>query len=323
MRLAYRRSDALPVIPTLPDRLISELQQRLLAWYAVNRRDLPWRGRSDPYEILVAEVMLQQTGVERVAAVYERFLAEFPGFAALAAARRQEVLRAWAGLGYNRRAVYLHECARVVVERHGGCLPSEPEALRRLPGLGPYTVAALLSFAFGRDVPAIDTNVRRVLGRLLSLAPRDERQLRAAAELLVPAGRSVDWNQALMDLGAVLCTAGQPRCSLCPLEDLCGWARGQPEVRRNGDRVSPVLQVAERPEPYLGSRRFLRGRIVAILRDLAPGTLLTIADLQARLAAAGAHVGIPHLAEIVRSLAAEGLATVHGDDRDVRVGPPD
>src|SRR5689334_19848011 len=138
------------------------IQTALLAWYAAHRRDLPWRRDPTPYRVLISEIMLQQTQVDRVIPYFEQFTTRFPDFAALAAAPRADVIRLWAGLGYNRRAVQLHELARIVVERHDGELPSDREALRALPGIGPYTAGAILSIAFGQDEPALDTNVRRV-----------------------------------------------------------------------------------------------------------------------------------------------------------------
>src|SRR5262249_26818104 len=210
---------------------VANIQARLLEWYRTHRRDLPWRHTSDPYAVLVSEIMLQQTGVERVALAYQRFLERFPTFEALAGAPRVEVLRAWAGLGYNRRAVHLQECARRVVAEHGGRLPSDPEALRRLPGIGPYTLGAIRSLVFHEDEPALDTNVRRVVGRLAFGHAAGAVDLARAARELVPAGRSADWNQALMDFGSIQCTASNPACLICPLRDRCAFAV-QPDANR-------------------------------------------------------------------------------------------
>ncbi len=301
----------------LPLSALSEIQSRVLDWYAVNRRKLPWRGANDPYAILVSEVMLQQTGVERVAAMYEHFLDAFPTFEALAAAERWQVLRAWAGLGYNRRAVHLHQSARIVVRDHGGKLPSDPTLLRRLPGLGPYTVAAILSFAFQYDVPALDTNVRRVIERLAFGRPVSDATLKATATRLVPAGRSADWNQALMDFGATHCTATNPRCPSCPLADLCA------ALESDRARAAPTAKkVAERPEPYRGSRRFYRGQIVARLRDLSPEISISADDLLRSLKADPTPADVHWIEELLNELAADGLAQVTRVNGELRVSLP-
>lgn len=289
-------------------------QQRLLAWYARHRRDLPWRRQRTPYTTLVAEVMLQQTGVERVRLKYADFLAAFPSFEALARAPLGAVLRAWAGLGYNRRALYLHRLARLVVERYGGQLPGDPAQLRALPGIGPYTAGAILSFVFGADEPALDTNVRRVLSRLVWGGSRPpDRDLVAVARTLVPPGRSADWNEALMDLGALVCTLRAPGCAGCPLAPDCQAAFRPVTGRR----------LREAPAPFYGSRRYYRGQILAALRALSPGQTLGLDDLIARLAPAG-HPRPADLERLVADLAAEGLVRVTASaDGSARVGLPD
>jgi len=200
--------------------------RRLLAWYEQQRRDLPWRRTRDPYAIWVAEIMLQQTRAEVAAAYYERFLARFPTLEALAAAPLEQVLKAWEGLGYYARARNLHRAARRVVHEMGGHIPPTPEALLLLPGIGRYTAAAIASIAFGHDTVALDANLRRVLCRLFAVdddpaRPNTQRTLEALALTMLPPGRAGDFNQALMDLGAVICTPTNPRCLLCPVADLC------------------------------------------------------------------------------------------------------
>jgi A/G-specific adenine glycosylase len=214
-----------PVRP--PDRRrIRAFQRRLLAWYAVHGRDLPWRRTHEPYRILVSEVMLQQTQVERVVPKYREFLRRFPSLSRLAAADVDEVRRLWYPLGYNIRPVRLHMIARETMARYGGRLPADAEQLRQLPGIGRYTAGAILSFAFGRDAPILDTNVRRVLGRVF-VGTRGGRRLRGdralwdLAATLVPTGRGYDFNQALMDFGATWCTPRRPRCRPCPMRSLC------------------------------------------------------------------------------------------------------
>jgi A/G-specific adenine glycosylase len=219
--------------------------ERLLRWYERERRDLPWRRTRDPYAILVSEVMLQQTQVARVVPRYEAWLARWPTVDLLASAPLEDVLREWVGLGYNRRAARLWEAARVVA-RDGW-----PARLEDLPGVGPYTAAAVGSFAFGRDEVAVDTNVRRVFARL-------------GAPLAPPPGRAAELNQATMELGATICTARAPRCGACPLRTGCDG----PEL------LAPRRRATERFED---SNRWVRGRVVAALaagegvpRDVAP-----------------------------------------------------
>ena len=199
-------------------------QRAVLDWYAEHRRDLPWRRTRDPYAIAVSEVMLQQTQVERVEPKYHEFLAHFPGWQVLAGSSVGQVLRAWAPLGYNGRAVRLHRLAQWVVS-NGGELPQDEVSLRSLPGVGPYTAAALAAFAFGRETPVIDTNVRRVIARALLGEPYPkpvlDGRLRPIALDLVPAEAPGEWHQALMDLGATVCTTQRPACSRCPLHVHC------------------------------------------------------------------------------------------------------
>jgi A/G-specific adenine glycosylase len=206
--------------------VVRRFQRRLLAWYACHGRDLPWRRTRVPYRVLVSEIMLQQTQVDRVIPKYRQFLRRYPTLRALAAAPVEHVRELWYPLGYNIRPVRLHAIARETVARYGGRLPESPEALRALPGIGRYTAGAVLSFAFGRDVAILDTNVRRVLTRVF-LGPRRTARLRGdkalwdLAAALVPAGRGYDFNQALMDFGATWCTPRRPRCAPCPMRGLC------------------------------------------------------------------------------------------------------
>ncbi len=209
-------------------------RRRLLAWYGLHRRRLPWRGARDPYAVLVSEIMLQQTQVSRVLDFYPRFLARYPALEDLAAARDDAVRESWDGLGYYARARNLHAAARHVVAQLDGRLPRTEAGLRSLPGVGRYTAGAVASFAFGADVAAVDTNAARVLGRVFGIRGRQktarlERRIWRLATALVPAGRSADWNQALMDLGAGYCTARAPLCGCCPVRRHCATA---PRVTR-------------------------------------------------------------------------------------------
>jgi A/G-specific adenine glycosylase len=208
-----------------PDRRLAQrFQRRLLAWYAAHGRDLPWRRTRDPYRVLVSEIMLQQTQVDRVLPKYHEFLTRYPTLESLAGAEVEDVRRLWYPLGYNVRPIRLHQIACETLARYGGQLPDSDEDLRRLPGIGRYTAGAILAFAYGRDAAILDTNVRRVLTRVF-VGPR--RRLRGDKALwdlstaLVPAGSAYDYNQALMDFGATWCTPRRPRCPRCPLRGLC------------------------------------------------------------------------------------------------------
>ena len=227
-----------------------DLQQRLLAWFRANRRDLPWRRTRDPYAIWVSEIMLQQTQVATVLGYYERFLTRFPDVKALARAAEDDVLHAFQGLGYYSRARRLHHAARVVVERHGGHVPRDPGLLRELPGLGAYTAGAIASIAFGLREPIVDGNVVRVLTRVFGLrgdpgkAPLKQRLWQLAREL-VPEREPGDFNQALMELGATRCTPQRPLCISCPLAPLCqARGGGDPESLPELPARAAVTEVA-------------------------------------------------------------------------------
>jgi A/G-specific adenine glycosylase len=215
-----------PAPPRVPPALRRRFQRGLLAWYARHGRDLPWRETSDPYHILVSEIMLQQTQVERVIPKYHEFLARYPTLAHLAQADTGDVTRAWYPLGYNIRPLNLQGIARETMAKYAGRLPDDAASLRSMRGIGRYTAGAVLSFAFGRDACIVDTNVRRVLGRVL-LGPRRLARLRGQKTIwdlsaaVLPAGRAYDWNQALMDFGATWCTARAPRCRPCPMRRFC------------------------------------------------------------------------------------------------------
>jgi A/G-specific adenine glycosylase len=210
----------------LDRRTVRKFQTRLLEWYATHGRDLPWRRTRDPYRVLVSEVMLQQTQVDRVIPKYRQFLRRYPTLERLAQADPGAVRRLWYPLGYNARPFRLHQIARETVASYGGRLPDRAEDLRRLPGVGRYTAGAVLAFAYGRDVAVLDTNVRRVLGRVFlgarrAARARGEKLFWDLAEALVPRGRGYDFNQALMDFGATWCSPRKPKCATCPMKRFC------------------------------------------------------------------------------------------------------
>jgi A/G-specific adenine glycosylase len=234
----------------------------ILAWGAPQLRDLPWRAVRDPWEILVAEVMLQQTQAERVVPKWTAFLDAYPDPPTCAAAPLGDVLRLWQGLGYPRRARNLRAAAEAVVERHHGRLPDDLDALIALPGIGPYTARAVLAFAFERDVAVVDTNIARILARVGGerLTPK---RAQASADALVPEGHGWIWNQVLMDLGATLCRP-TPHCDRCPIADECSWhAAGHPDP----DPAVGSAGVSTRQAPFDGSDRQARGRVLEALHD--------------------------------------------------------
>ena len=297
---------------------IAAVRASLLAWFAANRRDLPWRHIRDPYRILVSEVMLQQTQVDRVIPYFGRFLERFPTVYALAAAPTAEVITAWAGLGYNRRAVNLQRTARHVVDHLGGEFPRDIDALMQLPGIGPYTAGAIAAFAFERDVAFIDTNMRRVIHRLfygVDVPERiaSDREIVALAAELVPPGEGWIWNQALIEFGALQCTQRRPACVICPLQaTCCAFPAIQTAIAE-----LPVGVRLKKEAAYSGSNRFYRGRVLAALRDQvssadnAPG--VTLLELGKTVRDDFSHADLPWLYKVVAGLQQDGLARVAED----------
>ena len=278
----------------------TDLQEALLEWSTSALRDLPWRRTRDPWAVVVSEFMLQQTQAARVLPRYDAFLAEFPTPAVCAAAPQADVVRAWAGLGYNRRAVNLHRLAVAVVARHGGALPPDLAALLALPGVGPYTARAVLAFAFETDVGVVDVNAARVLARA-SGRPLTAGEVQQRADDLVPADRGWAWNQAVLDLGATICTKRSPRCADCPVARWCGW-------RLAGGADDPAARSAgtgRAQSTFAGSDRQGRGRLVDALRR-SPVPWTTAA------AAAGWPANEARTRRIAASLVADGLAVDDG-----------
>lgn len=236
----------------------------LLEWFAHRSRDLPWRRTRDPWLVLVSELMLQQTQVARVIPRFETFAARWPSPGACADASVGDVVAAWSGLGYNRRAVNLHRCAVVVVRDHGGRVPDRLDALLDLPGIGPYTARAVLAFAFERDgLGVLDTNVARVLARRHG-RPLRRSEAQSAADLAVPVGAAWSWNQAMLDLGATVCTARAPACDACPVRAGCAWAASG---RTEPDPAVGSAGVSGGQSRFEGSDRQGRGRLVAAVRS--------------------------------------------------------
>ncbi len=227
-----------------------EIAEHLLSWYAKNARVLPWRGQNSPYAIWVSEIMLQQTRVDTVIPYFIRWMDRYPDLETLAHAAEQDVLRLWEGLGYYSRARSLHKAAKMVMQQYQGNIPSERTLLEKLPGIGRYTAGAIASIAFGKDEPLLDGNVRRVLARIFNIdlparSKEAEQKFWELAEAVLPKGKAGDFNQALMDLGATLCTPRTPQCQHCPISELCqSRLQGVQELR-------PVMPKRPRTPHYI------------------------------------------------------------------------
>ncbi len=285
---------------------IADRHDPLLSWGAARLRDLPWRRTRDPWAVLVAEVMLQQTPVSRVIPTYLEFLDRFPTPARCAAVPLADVLRLWQGLGYPRRARHLHLAATEIARR--GAFPATLTELLTLPGVGPYTARAVLSFAYEADAAVVDTNVARVLarqaGRRLTAG-----EVQRLADHWLPAGRGWLWNQALVDLGATVCTARRAHCAHCPIAATCAW-RGDPAI---GDPAAGSAGASVPQARFEGSDRQARGRLLRALgaAALAPGDLAR---------AAGLEDDPERAARLARTLADDGLAAYSGDGMLVLAG---
>lgn len=253
------------------------LRADLLAWFDERRRDFPWRNTRDPWLILVSELMLQQTQADRVVPKFEEFIARWPDPPACAAASSGDVVRAWQGLGYNRRAINLHRAATIITEAHGGQVPDTHEELVALPGIGPYTSRAVLAFAFERDVGIVDVNVARTVSRIRGTS-LGRAALQHEADALVPPGDGWTWNQAMLDLGATVCTARSPDCTSCPVAAHCEWFR----LGNAPPDPASTSAGASRPQArFEGSDRQARGRLVDALRhaDVVVDDLPTVMGL--------------------------------------------
>jgi A/G-specific adenine glycosylase len=290
------------------------LQTDLLEWAERSRRDLPWRRTRDPWAVLVSELMLQQTQVSRVASRWPDFLERFPTPHACAAASVGDVVRGWAGLGYNRRAVSLHRTAVAVVDRHGGRLPGDLPSLLALPGVGPYVARAVLAFANEADVGVVDTNAARVLARAVAGRRVETRaEAQAMADSLVPVNKGWMWNQAMLDLGALVCTRRRPACDHCPLarragnvSGSCCWeAAGRPDP----DPVEGSVGIGRQQGTFAGSDRQGRGRLVAALRR-SPVPVAEVAAAAGWTATDGEERRAQRIAD---SLVADGLAVLGAD----------
>jgi A/G-specific adenine glycosylase len=297
---------------------MTRIQRRLLRWYErYGRAALPWRTQRAPYRTVVSEFMLTQTQVDRVVPKFDAFVERFPDFSSLARASTAEVVRQWKGLGYNSRAVRLHRLARVVVNGNAGELPSELKALCSLPGIGKYSAAAIRAFAFNIDDAPIDTNVRRIVQRLVFgvefVRPASARELDESARHLVPQGRAHDWNSALMDLGATICTARAPKCLLCPLRADCVAAPVDAAMLEQLRAAKAGRASTERAVPFVRTTRYARGRIVDRLRELPPGQRISLIDLHHEIEAATFGRTVEEVRSFVDALEREGIVSHDGN----------
>jgi A/G-specific adenine glycosylase len=289
---------------------VAAVNRLVLDWYAVNARDLPWRRPpylGDAYAVLVSEVMLQQTQVERTLPKFIEFMATFPTIHALAAASAGDVIALWSGMGYNNRAVRLQRLAGMVVAEHAGQIPRNVETLLTLPGIGRYTAAAIACFAYDAHVPVLDTNIYRVLSRLVHGVDAPSRaDVEPLATRFLPDRDASAWHQALMDIGATICGVSAPRCILCPLREVCAAA---PALRAGVSRKQAKASVPYAPKQakFAGSTRYYRGRIVEALRQSSPEGL-AIASVNALFPEAPVEGFSP----IIDGLVRDGLATRAG-----------
>jgi A/G-specific adenine glycosylase len=279
-------------------------RRAVLDWYDTRGRIIAFRATRDPYAILVSEVMAQQTQISRVVPAWEGFIRRFPTVADLAAASPADVLRAWQGMGYDRRALNLHRAARAIVAEHGGRVPGDVAALEALPGIGPYTARAVASIAFGQRVGAVDTNVRRVLGRALGLDARaapGSRSLQAIADASIDAARPADWTHAVMDLGATVCRPRTPRCDACPIVAWCRFAGTAAGAEPGSPPPRARRATTAEPRPtFTATTRWLRGRILDRLRAAVDPAWTRLDE------PIGVH-DLDAVAAALAALAAEGL----------------
>jgi A/G-specific adenine glycosylase len=316
-----KQTQSLVPLP-LPDN-VAQVHAQLLQWYEAEQRNLPWRTTSDPYAILVSEIMLQQTQVDRVLPKYHQFLAAFPTLADLANAPTAEVISVWVPLGYNTRAVRLQSIARQVIAEHDGRIPDTIDELLKLKGIGRYTAGAIACFAYHKQVATVDTNIRRVLHRIFlglevgarqTEQPINDAQMLLLAEQVLPEGEAYNWNQALMDLGATICTSNSPECTRCPLQNTC-LAYGemsQYSLFPSGAVFRQLKKVAEKKssyqsQPFTSTNRYFRGRIIDLLRTLSAGQRIPLAELGPRIKTEYSPDDAAWLQKIVAGLARDGL----------------
>jgi A/G-specific adenine glycosylase len=274
-----------------------QINRSILQWYQHHQRKLPWRNTHNAYRVLVSEIMLQQTQVSRVLIKYPEFLKQFSSFASLAASTSAEVIRAWRGMGYNNRALRLRQIAITITNEFHGRLPHDIEALQSLPGIGKYTAHAVACFAFEEQVPVVDTNIRRILRRIYGSKANhiDDWQL---AMLALPRRRAYDWNQALMDLGAMVCTASNPDCGHCPIQRFCTSAH----------KVKPIAKM--KATIHVIPNRIYRGRMIEVLRNASDHHPVELHKLGKQIKKNFAASDIPWIETLALRLQRDGLVAI-------------
>jgi A/G-specific adenine glycosylase len=299
---------------------VKYIHKQLLRWYHHHQRELSWRKTRDPYAILVSEIMLQQTQVQRVQLKLREFIKQFPTIRKLAHAPVADVIRVWRGMGYNRRAVHLQKLASIVVKEYDGKIPSDPESLRLLPGIGKYTAYAVACFAFGHRVPVVEVNVRRVLSRYFwkmndvsSVKPENE--IWKIAEEILPRNAS-DWNQGLMDLGATICTRAKTRCESCPLKTRCSSKHLEMQARTNkGTRSEKSSEPMYDGIPI----RLWRGKIVEVLRDVPAERSLGLRQIGTKVKKNFHVAELSWLTKIINRLIEDGILERIGTGATMKV----
>lgn len=294
-------------------------QTAVSRWYRRHGRALPWRGERNPYRVLLSEVMLQQTQVHRVLEKYPSFLRRFPSLRVLANARRADVIRVWKGMGYNNRAVRLHQLAQIVSTGHNGSIPATEKELTALPGIGRYTARAVLNSSFGVPVPVVDVNIQRFFSRhfwrmtsLAGMVPL--RRVEALAESVFPARRGYEWNQAVMDLGAMVCTSRSPKCASCPVAPSC-----RSRTRMRAARTTPGTS---EPSLYGVPDRLYRGRIINHLRALKDGRTVSLENLGTHIVPRFTRRNGAWLRRVLTKLERDGLVRLHTRGARTRVSLP-
>jgi A/G-specific adenine glycosylase len=298
-----------PSLPAVPP----PARSAILAWYAERGRPLAFRRTTDPYAILVSEAMAQQTQAARAAAYWERFMERFPTVGSLAEASPADVLRAWAGLGYDRRAIALQRTARIIVDEHDGQVPATVAELERLPGLGPYTARAVAALAYGLPVGAVDVNVRRVIGRIVagSADALPVKELQAVADDAVPPDQPGTWTHAVMDVGATICKPRDPRCDACPARSWCRYATTMRAATMAAATAPPAPRAPRsRPIAFPATNRWLRGRILDRLRAGQDGAWVGFDG-----AIGGHDVELVHRA--IRAMAGDGVLELETRNDDL------
>ena len=299
----------------------ARIRTAILRWYRKTKRDLPWRSTTDPYEILVSEIMLQQTQVSRVKEKLPIFIKRFADFSALASAPKSEVVCAWKGMGYNNRAIRLNDLAKTIQQKYSGTLPRSIDEMRSLPGIGEYTSHAVACFAFRQHVPVVDVNIKRVFSRVFGKMKEpgetlEHKSVWQIAEKVLP-NDAYTWNQALMDLGSVICTARNPKCGECPVSDYCASRKA---LLKSQLKKTVVPKKASNEPMYAGiPRRFWRGKIVEALRSLDGKRSVTLPVLGKTVKKDFHKRELPWLHDVVTRLEKDGVIKLRGKNDKTRV----